>query len=252
MSVLFRAKFNEVIIHVLHIRGRTAFLATELGAAAGYSDGGQGLVDQIIREWPASFDEDDDVAQLVGAELEQLKREVPLPPTTTMALVLFTTGAERALQRARARHARSLLGFLHAEVLSRVISLGGGTGGEGGGGGTPAEAPPPFPSRRRGAARFRMPTAELLAVGGELNKLLSGLTELAENNRETADVYNELQRQVHGYEALTRLAVDLRSLGLISNVEYAALRVEAVELLLGRPIETPLPPFHETAHSAAA
>lgn len=251
MSVLFRAKFNDVLIHVLHIRGRTAFLATELGAAAGYSDGGQGLVDQIVREWAPSFDEDDDLAQVVGAELEQLKREVPLPPTTTMALVLFTTGAERALQRARVRHARALLGFMHAEVLSRVISLGGGAG-DGGEGGAPANAPPPFPSRKRGAA-FRMPTAaEIIAVGGELNKLLAGLNELAENNRETADVYNELQRQVHGYEALTRLAVDLRTLGLISNIEYAALRVEAVELLLGRPIETPLPPFHETAQSAAA
>lgn len=251
MSVLFRETFNGVAFHVLQIRNRTAFLALELGAAAGFSDGGQGFVDLITREWAASFDEDDDLAQLVGAELETLTREVPLPPTTTMALVLFPTGVERALQRSHARYSRSLLGFIHAKVLSRVISLGAGRDEDEGQSGAPATAPPPTSGAKRTSARS--PTLrDTVVVTTELRALVGDLQTLADTNHGVAELHDLLQRQVQGYEALIRLAIELRALRLISEEQYAALRVEAVEELLGRSLETTLPPFNDLAHTAAA
>ena len=66
MPVLFTAFFNEHPITVRQIRGRPAFLAHELGIAAGYADDGQRFVDQIVREWAPCLDEDDDIAQVVG------------------------------------------------------------------------------------------------------------------------------------------------------------------------------------------
>ena len=156
MSVLFHDRFADTTLHVLHIRGRTAFLALEIGAAAGHSDGGQGFVDLLTREWAASFDEDEDVAQLVGAELDALKREVPLPPTTTTVIVLFSTGVDRALLRSHARNARALLGFIHGRILSRVISLAGGRDDDSSGG-APAEAPPPSGLPKRAAVLVRTP-----------------------------------------------------------------------------------------------
>ena len=251
MPVLFRESFANLPLHVLHLRGRTAFLALEIGAAAGHSDGGQGFIDLLIREWAADFDEDDDVAQLVGTELDALKREVPLPPTTTMALVLFPTGVERALQRSRARNARSLLGFIHGKILSRVISLGV-TDDDDSSGGAPAEAPPPAGLPKRAAAVLRTPAIrEAVALAKELQALVAQLQHLADTQAALGEKQDRVQRQVLGYKALLRLAADLRALNLISDFEYGALHIEAVEVLLGGEIETSLPPFHTDASAAA-
>ena len=160
MSVIFNLPFFDFTIHVLRIRGRVAFVARNLGLAAGYSDGGQGFIDLIVREWAASFDEDDDIAQITGADLEVLKREVPLPDDTNMELVLFASGVDRALTRSRARNARSLLGFLHSDVLSQVHTLYGTDPDDGSQGGAPAAPQPPLaeeaPSATPQARRSRM------------------------------------------------------------------------------------------------
>lgn len=252
MPVLFRESFADRPLHVLHLRGRTAFLALEIGAAAGHSDGGQGFIDLLTREWAAAFDEDDDVAQLVGTELDALKREVPLPPTTTMALVLFPTGVERALQRSRARNARPLLGFIHAKILSRVISLGVPDDDDSSGG-APAEAPPPAGLPKRAAALLRTPAIrEAIALAKELQALVAQLQHLADTQTALGEKQDRVQRQVLGYKALLRLAADLRALNLISDFEYGALHIEAVEVLLGGEIETSLPPFRTDASAPAA
>lgn len=251
MSLLFRESFFSSPLHVLHIRGRTAFLALEIGAAAGHSDGGQGFVDLLTREWAADFDEDNDVAQLVGAELDALKREVPLPPTTTMALVLFPTGVERALQRSRARNARSLLGYIHATILSRVISLSVRDDDDSSGG-APAEAPPPAGLPKRTALVVRTPAIrEAIALAKELQALVAQLQHLADTQAALGEKQDRLQRQVLGYKALIRLAEELYALKVISIGDYCAIHLEAVEILLGGEIGTPLPPFHTDASAAA-
>jgi hypothetical protein len=252
MSVLFHDRFADTTLHVLHVRGRTAFLALEIGAAAGHSDGGQGFVDLLTREWAASFDEDEDVAQLVGAELDALKREVPLPPTTTTVIVLFSTGVDRALQRSHARNARALLGFIHGRILSRVISLAAGRDDDDTSGGAPAEAPPPGPLPKRAALLVRTPAIrDAIALAKELQVLVAQLQHLADTNAALSDKQDRIQRQVLGYKALIRLAEELRALKLISVVEYSALHVEAVEILLGGEIETSLPPFRTDASAVA-
>lgn len=237
MSVLFTAFFNEHPITVLQIRGRTAFLAHEIGIAAGYADDGQRFVDQIIREWAACLDEDDDIAQVVGNELGVLKREVPLPPSTTTALVLFPTGAERCLVRSHARAARKLVCFLHDEVLSRVIAFNHANTPARGGtddGAPPAPMPPPTPLRsalQRAMDGDRSPTPK------------SPMKEAAEKLNAAVKRLNAIDRRKEHYREMIRLAETLRADGLITMDQWAALRVEAVEELLGRPLRASLPPF---------
>lgn len=234
MSVLFTAFFNEHPITVLQIRGRTAFLANELGIAAGYADDGQRFVDQIVREWAACLDEDDDIAQVVGNELGVLQREVPLPSNTTTALVLFPTGAERCLVRSHARGARKLVCFLRDEVLSRVIAFNhANTPARGG---TDDASPPPaLPPQR-------VPTAlERAMHGGKLPK--GALQEALDKVKALGKRVEAADRRKDHYREMIRLAETLRADGLITRDQWAALRVEAVEELLGRPLRTSLPPF---------
>lgn len=221
MSVLFTVPVPPigVVLHVLQIRNRTAFLARELGLAAGASADGAGFLHNIIHEWAASLDEDDDVAQLVGAELDALKREVPLPADTTMELVLFATGAERVLMRSRLRHARSLIVFLHSEVLSRVLTLQSDADDDG------DDSAPAGPD----AARAETPESARDVVA-----CTQVVTVVVRDRTSPGEV---------ACEAITTLAGELYGLDLIEDDVYGALRVEAVEALLGRRLRTRLPVF---------
>lgn len=239
MSVLFTATFDGHPINVLQLRGRCAFLAHELGVAAGYSGDGQRFVDQIVNEWAASLDEDDDLAQVVGKELGVLVREVPLPPTTTSALVLFPTGAERALLRSHVRSSRALVCFLHDEVLSRVIAFNrantpaqGRTGD--GGGGTPVPAEP----------RATLGSALARAIAGEPKPTPGrALADAVDKLKALGKRIDSIERRKAAYQEILALAGDLRDEGLITAEQWAALRVEAVEELLGRSMRAPLPAF---------
>ncbi len=237
MSVLFTAFFNEHPITVLQIRGRPAFLAHELGIAAGYADDGQRFVDQIVREWAPCLDEDDDIAQVVGHELGVLKREVPLPPNTTTALVLFPTGAERCLVRSHARAARKLVCFIHDEVLSRVIAFNHANTPARGGfddGAPLVAAPAPIPLR----------SALQRAMDGETVPMpRSPMKEAAKKLNAAVKRLNAIDRRKDHYREMIRLAQELRGQDLITTDQWAALRVEAVEELLGRPLRSSLPPF---------
>lgn len=222
MSVLFTAHFDGHPINVLQIRGRTAFLVHELGVAAGYSGDGQRFVDQIVHEWAASLDEDDDVAQVVGKELEVLKREVPLPPSTTTALVLFPTGAERCLLRSHVRCSRALACFLRDEILSRVVAFNHAN--------TPA----------RGTSGDEQGAPAPRTLAGALAEAIANARPAPRSG--FADAV-ELARRKETYREMIRLAEDLRDEGMISTEQWAALRVEAVEDLLGRSMRSPLPAF---------
>ncbi len=123
MSLLFIAQFEHVRLHVLQLRGRPALLAHEVGAAAGCLNGGQSFLRSVRREWAELLHEDDDVAEVTGAELDAIRREVPMLGEAQAALVLFPSGVEKTLSRSTARFALPLLGFLHAEVFSRVGTL---------------------------------------------------------------------------------------------------------------------------------
>ena len=238
MSVLFTAHFDGHPITVLQIRGRTAFLAMELGVAAGYTGDGQRFVDQIVHEWAPSLDEDDDVAQVVGKDLAVLKREVPLPPSTSTALVLFPTGAERCLLRSHARCSRDLVCFLHDEILSRVIAFNhantparGRSTDEGGSSPMPGDVP----NTLAGALAEAIAGARRPASGGVLLEAADKLKALGK--------HIQLARRKETYREIIRLAEDLREEGLIDTEQWAALRVEAVEDLLGRSMRSPLPSF---------
>lgn len=241
MSLLFTATFDGHPINVLQLRGRCAFLAHELGVAAGYAGDGQRFVDQIVHEWAASLDEDDDLAQVVGKELAVLIREVPLPPTTTSALVLFPTGAELALLRSHVRNSRALVCFLHDEVLSRVIAFNRantparGRSGDGGGG-VPVPAEPPS----------TLASALARAIAGEPGPTPSpgrALADAVDRLEALGKGIDTIDRRKAAYQEIIALAGDLRDEGLLTPEQWAALRVEAVEELLGRSMRAPLPAF---------
>lgn len=237
MILLFKFEFNGHLVHVLHLRGRTAFLATELGAAAGYGEGGRRFVDLIIHEWAPSLDEDDDIAQITGPELAALRREVPLPENSTVALVLFRTGAERTLMRADTKFAKPLLAFLYKEVLSRVVTLraeapepapdapapsddSAGPDGDG--------APPPPPPR--------LPFWDIAAC------------DLAAAHLRRIELAGAMLR----YHAIRRVSAQLVEDGFLDEGLAADLQVEALEELLGRRLRTQLPSFGALVDAANA
>ena len=231
MILQFQFVFNETLVHVLHLRGRTAFLATELGAAAGYGEGGRRFVDLIIHEWAPSLDEDDDIAQITGPELAALRREVPLPKNATLALVLFRTGAERTLMRADAKFAKPLLGFLYKEVLSRVVTLA-------------EEAP------KAAAAPDDADDDDTDDTEGDSTEAPTAapprarLWDLAACDHASAQLRRvEISAALVRYHAVLRLTEQLVEDGFIDEGTAADLKVEAVEVILGRPLFTPLHRF---------
>lgn len=249
MSVLFTVPVppSGVVLHVLQIRNRTAFLARELGLAAGASDDARGFLDNIVREWAASLEEDDDVAQLVGAELDVLKREVPLPADTTMEL--FATGAERVLTLSRLRHSRSLILFLHAEVLSRVLTLHDPD--DGGQNGAPAS--PGSTAGRAAPKPAASPTPNPAEASPTMlwTYLIVGLSEVADKQERTVAASERLCRSVVAFDAINKLAEELVHYD-IGDDAYCKLRWEAVEELLGRRLRTPFPAELESEDEAFA
>lgn len=235
MSLVFTAHYDGHPISVLELRGRVAFLPHELGIAAGYIGDGQRFVDQIVHEWAESLDDDDDIAQIVGKELDALKREVPIPPSAHSALVLFPTGAERCLLRSRARCSRDLIRFLQEDVLSRVVAYNHAN--------TPARgfSPDDEPAPPR-VVPLGPKSALQRAMHGDAPKkslLQEALDRLTAANRKVNDSATRQAR----YREMIRLASDLRDEGLVNDEQWAALRVEAVEELLGRSLRASLPPF---------
>lgn len=210
MYLLFRAAFDIHPIHVLHVRGRPAFLASELGAAAGHCEDGATFLDLVTGDLAPSLDEDDDVAQLTAIELAALRREVPVVGDSV--LVLFRSGAEKALARSGARHANAVLAFLRRQVFPRV---GQAQCPEGQGESQPFAANAPMvgedapPSLR----------TTLVVVSGR---------SLTPQERQTA------------YDAICDLSDRLAGVHEIGDALWAALQIEAVETLLGRPLRTDL------------
>lgn len=111
MPLLFDARFRDTPLHVLELRGRPAFFAREVGAAAGYLDA-EDFVDRIAREWGESLEVDDDLAFLTPSELRGVHREIPAVRADDRTLVLFASGVDKTLARSHARHARPLRDFL--------------------------------------------------------------------------------------------------------------------------------------------
>lgn len=149
MSLLFTTEFLGHPLHVLDIRGRTAFLAVEVGAAAGYLFGGDRFVTLLTREWAESLEDDEDVVFLTGRDLDRVRREVGLP-VPAEGLVIFRSGIHKALVKSSARHARALLRYLEEDVYpvaaaERTVRRADGYGGDDGPTSSP-EAVPVEPS----------------------------------------------------------------------------------------------------------
>lgn len=124
MSLLFKTEFLGHPLHVLDIRGRAAFFALELGAAAGHRDGGDRFVTLLTREWAELLDDDDDVAFLTAREFARVRTETGLPLTARGRLVLFAPGVRKALAKSEARLARPLQTFLDEAVYPQVATSG--------------------------------------------------------------------------------------------------------------------------------
>lgn len=252
MSVLFTVPFLDVPIHVLYLRGRTAFIARELGAAAGYSDDGQPFLDLICQDWPASLEDDDHIATVTGKELAAIKREVELPEGTSALLVLFAQGALITLLRSRTKHAKRLIGFLlrllaRAEAYAAGEPIPGDTGGDDQGGAPVAPQPvlPPAPAVvATTTIPNLLPTIEQMrGLTTDMRAMLRELADLFDRHYEAAELQADQNRRLLAFEVLRNLAFNLRTLELVSNEQWAALEVEAVEELLDRPLRSPIPRF---------
>lgn len=145
MSLLFKTEFLGHPLHVLDIRGRAAFFAHEIGAAAGYLFGGDRFVTLLTREWAESLEDDDDVAFLTGREFERVKRETGLPLSTRERLILFAPGVRKALMKSSARLAVQLQRHLDEFVFPRVAAEGAIRDAECDSDGEPDPSPAPPP-----------------------------------------------------------------------------------------------------------
>lgn len=204
------------------MRGRPAFIPSELAIAAGYQEEGRRFLDQIFHDWAAGLDEDGDLAQLTPAELAAAKRDLPGMSDTKLGVVLFASGAERCLRRARARRAGALLSFVQETLLPRFDEVTEEP--------APAVNPLVAPERTSLAALMRgefPPTRSVLADAMSKVKALGGKLRKAEG-------------RCVGYRALVELAEALREDKVVTHEEWGALRVEAVEHLLGRGLRTRL------------
>lgn len=201
MSLLFRADLLGHPLHVLEIRGRAAFLAHEIGAAAGHGDNGNRLIDVLMHAWATAFEEDEDLAFLDGRDLARVRRETGVPYRQGRVLVLFPRGVEKALDRSDARYAGILREHLERVVYPRVAEF--------------------YVSR----SATRAPAPQEATSGApRVNDVRGTLERLA------------FERRVRRYEAIRRFAELLRSNGRDPEAWLNLERV-ALETLLGRAID---------------
>ena len=221
MSVRFTSHFETHPIHVLEVRGRPAFIPCELAIAAGYQEEGRRFLDEIFHDWAAGLDEDDDVAQLTPVELEALKRDLPGMSDLKLGVVLFGSGAERCLRRARARRAQELLAFVRGTLLPRFEEMN-------------VDEPESPPRSTGSTALAKVIAGDAKRTGkGTLHDALTKLKALGGRIR-------KVESTGVGYRALVELAEALREDHVVTHEEWGALRVEAVEHLLGRGLRTRL------------
>lgn len=220
MSVRLAETFDNHPIHVLEVRGRPAFVPCELAIAAGYQEEGRRFLDQIFHDWAAGLDEDDDLAQLTPAELDSVRRDLPWMSDTKLGVVLFATGAERCLRRARARRAQALLEFVQTTLLPRFDEL------------TEEPEPEPAPSGYGS-------TALAAVIGGDTKRAPTTALQDALAKLKGGQI-RKVEGRTVGYRALVELAEALREDHVVTHEEWGALRVEAVEHLLGRGLRTRL------------
>jgi hypothetical protein len=217
VTVLFTVDFDDQPVTVLEVRGRPAFLPRQLAIAAGYTAPGQRFINQIERDWAGSLEEDEDLTRLTGAELAALRRDLPDWPDVREGLVLFLAGADRCLRAAHVRRSVALADFLADTVVPRFVGAVGSS--------------PPLArtALARALAGERAPTSTKSALADAVNKLkaLGGRIQ-------------KLPDTEQGYRALLKLADDLREDNVVTHEEWGALRVEAVEHLLGRGLRTRL------------
>ena len=221
MSVLFTDHFDQHPLHVLVVRGRPAFVPCELAIAAGYQEEGRRFLDQIFHDWAAGLEEDDDLAQLTPTELDAIKRDLPGMSDAKLGVVLFASGAARCLGRARARRASALLEFVRTTLLPRFEEL--------------TQEEPATPSNARGSTAL----AAVLA-GDPKRARTSALQDALAKLKGLGGRIRKLESPSVGYRALVELADALREDHVVTHDEWGALRVEAVEHLLGRGLRTRL------------
>jgi hypothetical protein len=221
VTVLSCDPFDDHPIHVLEVRGRAAFIPCELAIAAGYREGGRRFLDEIFNDWAAGLEEDDDLAQLTPTELAAVKRDLPGMSDTKLAVVLFASGAMRCLRRSRARRSQDLLEFLRTTLLPRFEAL--------------------IPVTQAMPAGSAPSNALAKAIGGEQAPARStALREAFAQLKRLGVKLHKVSDRKEEYREILHLAEGLREDHVVTHEEWGALRVEAIEHLLGRPLRTRL------------
>lgn len=218
MTVLFTIPFADQPITVLEVRGRPAFLPRQLAIAAGYAAPGQRFVNQIVRDWAGSLHEDEDLAWLAGAELASLRRDLPDWPDVREGLVLFLVGADKCLRVAQVRRSLALADFLAETVVPRFVGAVGSS-----------------PPLARTALARALAGEKVPAAGAKF-----ALAEAVARIKALGGRFQKLADTQQGYREFVRLAEELRAAGLVTHEEWGALRVEAIEHLLGHALRTRL------------
>ena len=118
-------EFEGKPIHTLTVGGRPAWIARELGAVLGYTNGGKRLASKLTRDWSEDFVAGKDFAMLVGDELAAVKAQGRLvSPSARGLLVLFESGLHMALVKTHMPLGRRLRRFLVDEVLPQLARTG--------------------------------------------------------------------------------------------------------------------------------
>lgn len=118
-------EFEGRPIHTLTVGGRPAWVAREVGAVLGYTNGGKRLAGKITQDWAEDFVAGKDFAMLVGAELAAVKAQGDVvSPSAKGVLILFESGLHMALVKTHMPLGRRLRRFLVDEVLPQLVRGG--------------------------------------------------------------------------------------------------------------------------------
>lgn len=127
--------FEGTPLTTITYKGRPAWIAREIGAAVGYSEGGKQLVRNITGDWANEFVDDDDFVSIAGAELADIKEalrpggDFPLGESTLSSrasalVLLFEPGLNIALMKTNKPEGVRLRRFLATDVMPQ-LSRGG-------------------------------------------------------------------------------------------------------------------------------
>ena len=124
------SNFEGTALTTITYRGRPAWIAREVGAAIGYSQGGKRLATKLTGDWAEEFIEGHDFMLLQGADLTAIRdgwpegtEPVPLR-SNRGALLLFEPGLHLVLAKTNKPVGVRLRRFIVDQVLPQIVRDG--------------------------------------------------------------------------------------------------------------------------------